>query len=314
MSNVLCVVLPLFRCQDSIDELLERLSTSSKSAQIEAHVVLVDDGSPDESLERGLSTADRLSLRATGLKLSRNFGQFGAILAGLEEVSSNPVVIMSADLQDPPEMIAQMYRQWRDGAEIVIAYRAERADSLLSSTLSRLAYHIAGHMYKSMPPGGFDFVLLSPRAASQFRSFRGQHRFFQGDILSLGYRTVFLPYKRLKRPYGRGGWSLKKRVEYFLDLVLDSSYAPIRIMSRLGFLVALLGAIYAVVIVGARFLGDTPFPGWAPIMVVQLVLNGTIMLMLGVSGEYLWRIYDDLKDRPRFLVDKRISNGKRDDA
>lgn len=314
MSNKLSVVLPLFRCRDSIEELLERLSTSCRTAQIEAHVVLVDDGSPDESLERGLSAAERFSLEATGLKLSRNFGQFGAILAGLEEVSSNPVAIMSADLQDPPEMITQMYEQWRNGAEIVIAYRSARADSVLSSWLSRLAYRVAGRAYKLMPPGGFDYVLLSPRAALQFRSFKGHHRFFQGDVLFLGYRTVFLPYKRLKRPHGHGGWSLKKRVEYFLDLLLDSSYTPIRVMSRLGFLVSLLGAAYACVIVGARFLGNTPFPGWAPIMVVQLILNGTIMVMLGVSGEYLWRIYDDIRDRPRFLVDERTSNSKGDDT
>ena len=118
------------------------------------------------------------------------------------------------------------------------------------------------------------------------------------------------PAERRERPHGKSGWTLKKKIKYFTDLLLDSSYAPIQLMSRLGLVVAAAGLIYAIVIVVAYLLNETPFPGWAPIMVTLLVLGGTIMIMLGISGEYLWRIYDEIKAKPLFVVQDVVGRGR----
>jgi len=143
---------------------------------------------------------------------------------------------------------------------------------------------------------------MSRRALDILLSFPSRHRFLQGDILWLGLPMSFIPYARRARPHGRSTWNFSRKFKYFTDLLLDSSFVPIQLMSRLGFLIAFLGILYAVVIVFARLANETPWPGWAPIMVTLLIVGGLIMVMLGVIGEYLWRIYDDIKGRPRYVV------------
>jgi dolichol-phosphate mannosyltransferase len=136
-------------------------------------------------------------------------------------------------------------------------------------------------------------------------SLKGHHRFFQGDILWMGLPTSLIPYTRERRSYGKSGWTFAKKFKYFTDLVLDSSYLPIRIMSGLGIAVASLGLIYAFIILIAWFRSQTPFSGWAPIMVTLLVIGGLLMTMLGVIGEYIWRIYDEVKNKPLYVIERK---------
>ena len=167
-----------------------------------------------------------------------------------------------------------------------------------------------------MPEGGFDFVLMSRRAVDLMLSFKGHHRFFQGDVLWSGLDTALIPYEREERQHGKSGWTFGKKFKYFTDLILDSSYWPIQFMSRAGVFVASLGILYSIVIVVAWLVNRTPFSGWAPMMITQLVVGGMIMVMLGVIGEYLWRIYDDIRERPDYVIKttfaQRSSDPQRD--
>ncbi len=303
------VVVPVFRNRETLVPTFEGIlgvrNTSFGGLGLE--VVFIDDGSDDGSWEELRRLHAKHPSHITLIKLSRNFGQVSAILAGYQAARGDAVVTLSADLQDPVGLIAEMVRLWQEGAEVVVAHREGRDDDAAATVFSKIAYGIARRANPRIPPGGFDYLLLSRRAARLIASFQGRHRFFQGDVLWLGLRTTFIAYVRQKRPVGRSGWSFAKKFKYFTDLILDSSYLPIRLMSSLGFLTATAGMIYALVIVWVWFRDRTPFPGWAPLMVTQLIIGGLIMMMLGIIGEYLWRIYDDVKLRPLYVVEHEIS-------
>lgn len=307
-SGTVSVVVPVYGNEGTLEETCRRILDAQFTGFPEngLEVIFVDDGSLDGSWEllEKIQTTHPGVVRL--LKLSRNFGQLAAILAGYEIARGEAVVTISADLQDPASLIPEMVAQWRRGQEIVIAYRESRDDDVAATLFSRIAYGFARNANPLIPKGGFDFLLLSRRAANILRSFNGRHRFFQGDVLWLGLPTSFIPYVRERRAVGVSGWTFAKKFKYFTDLILDSSYFPIRLMSGLGIAFASSGLLYALIIVVAWFRHSMPFEGWAPLMITLLMVGGLIMFMLGVIGEYIWRIYDDVKQRPQYIVEKVI--------
>ena len=300
------VVVPVYGNQATVAETLTQIMAVHRSAlpHTDLEVVFVDDGSPDGSW----GELGRLMAANAGtvvlVRLSRNFGQLSAILAGYGIARGDAVITISADLQDPVDIIPEMVRQWEAGQDVVVAHRSGREDDALSVWFSSIAYGFARWANPRMPRGGFDYVLLSRRATDLINTFRGRHRFFQGDILFLGFPTTFIPYNRRRRTQGRSGWTVRKKLTFFVDLVLDSSYLPIRAMTALGFVTASTGLLYASIVTIGWLLDSTPFPGFAAIMVAMLLIGGLIMVMLGIIGEYLWRIYDDVKARPLYVIDE----------
>jgi polyisoprenyl-phosphate glycosyltransferase len=308
MKPLLSIVIPVYNNEPSLEPLCADLLAmhGAIASECDLEIVMVNDGSADLSWDRIAALRARHPGVVTGVKLSRNFGQLSAILAGYEHAAGDAVVTISADLQDPTSLIPQMFRRWREGMDIVVAHRSDREDAWSASFSSRIAYAIARKANAQMPAGGFDYLLMSRRALLTLLSFRGRHRFFQGDVLWMGYPTAFIPYVRAKRLHGKSAWTLSRKLKYFIDLVVDSSYLPIRAMSGVGFLVAIMGIGYAGLIVYSWAMHRTPFEGWAPIMVVVLVIGGLIMMMLGILGEYLWRLYDDIRGKPLFLVQQAL--------
>jgi dolichol-phosphate mannosyltransferase len=308
MKPLLSIVVPVYNNEPSLEALCANLADMHRGIAPEAdlEIVLVNDGSSDGSWEKIVALRTAHPGVVTGVRLSRNFGQLAAILAGYETARGDAIVTISADLQDPVALIPEMFRRWREGMDVVVAHRSDRQDAWSASFASRVAYAIARRANARMPQGGFDFLLLSRRALQTMLSFRGRHRFFQGDVLWMGYPTAFIPYVRMRRPHGKSSWTLARKFKYFIDLIVDSSYLPIRAMSALGFIVAILGLAYAGLIVYARLMHLTPFEGWAPIMVVLLVVGGLIMMMLGILGEYVWRLYDDVRGKPLYLVEQAL--------
>jgi glycosyltransferase involved in cell wall biosynthesis len=316
MKKLLSVVIPVYNNEPSLEQLCANLLEmhAPLAAECDLEVIMVNDGSADRSWEKIVELQARHPGVLTGVKLSRNFGQLAATLAGYGQSRGDAVVTISADLQDPTSLIPEMYKRWREGMDIVIAHRSDREDAWSASFASRLAYAVARAANPRMPKGGFDFQLMSRRALDTIMTFTGRHRFFQGDLLWMGYPTAFIPYVRLERPHGKSTWTLSRKLKYFIDLVVDSSYLPIRAMSALGFLVAILGLAYAALIVYSWTVHATPFEGWAPIMVITLVIGGMIMMMLGILGEYLWRLYDDVRAKPLYIVEEARSPGGRADG
>jgi dolichol-phosphate mannosyltransferase len=275
---------------------------TSELSQYDYEIVFVDDGSKDNSLTEVLAL-HKQDGRVKVLSFTRNFGQMAAMLAGFKTATGDAIINISADLQDPVDLIPQMIQHWQQGSEIVICHRVERADSVSSRFFSRLAYGLLRLAIPQIPPGGFDFVLIDRKAMDTFNSIEVRNRFFQGDLLWTGYRTSFIPYTRLKRTHGKSQYNFWKKLKNFADAILDASYLPIRLISLLGILTSLSGFLYMLdIIISWFFIGISATKGWAPIMVTLLIVGGLIMLMLGIIGEYVWRIYDEVRRKPNYII------------
>lgn len=297
----LSFVIPVFRNAGSIVPTYEKLMALLLQLQLDHEFIFVNDGSDDSSMEELLSLHHK-DFRVKLISFSRNFGQVPAIVAGLKVVSGEAVVIMSADLQEPVELIGEMIAKWNLGNEIVIGHRVDREDSFLANKASVVFYRLMRYVNPKMPKGGFDFMLIGQKALQVLNQIDERNRFFQGDVLWLGFSAAFIPYFRLKRPIGKSQWTLSKKLKYFIDGLLNTSYAPIRVMSLLGICFSFFGFLYAIVIAYNRFINNTPFDGWAPIMILILIIGGLIMLMLGIIGEYVWRTYDETRKRPLYII------------
>lgn len=313
MSEKISVVIPVYRNEKNLINTCEKVMAIRRSnfSSLDFEILFVEDGSDDQSWAVLKQLRDQYPDTVSLIKLTRNFGQVNAIIAGYTYASGDAVITISADLQDPVELMPKMFHLFTHGYDVVIAHRDSRDDDLFSNIFSKVAYSIAHYANPKIPTGGFDYLLLSKRAAKILAQLTGRHRFFQGDITWLGFPVAYIPYTRQVRVVGKSGWTLSKKFKYFVDLVLDSSYFPIRMMSFLGITISIFSAIYSCVIIYSWSMHSTPFPGWAPIMIVQLFLGGLIMLMLGVIGEYVWRIYDEVKGRPSYLVEQiELANEK----
>ena len=240
------------------------------------------------------------------IKLSRNFGQLAAMIAGWESASGDAVINISADLQDPPDLISVLIEEWIMGSDLVIGIRKDRNDKLTSRFTSALTNRIIKASYPDMPDTWFDYTLMSRRVLDVVTSMEGRFRFSQGDMLYAGFKKSYVPYTRAKRPFGKSGYNFWKRVKNFTDSVLDSSYLLIQFFTKLGFFFSLASIIYASWIVIARICNWIPSTGWAPIMIVLLVTTGIMMIMLGIIAEYLWRIYDSTRNKPVYVIEEKI--------
>lgn len=306
----LSFVIPVFRNEGSITPTYDALVSLVGKLDFGYEFVFVNDGSDDGS-QSELMRLHNADSKVKVISFSRNFGQVAAIIAGFEEAKGDAVIMMSADLQEPISLIEEMVSKWRSGNEIVICHRIDREDGFIANNTSRVFYKLMKYANPKMPDGGFDFVLLDRQALDAFNQIDERNRFFQGDVLWLGFSTAFIPYQRLKRTIGKSQWTLTKKLKYFIDGLLNTSYIPIRLMSLLGICFSFIGFLYAIVIVYNRLINNTPFVGWAPLMITILIVGGLIMLMLGIIGEYVWRTYDETRKRPLYIIkDKFIKDEK----
>ncbi|MEY2629369.1 MAG: hypothetical protein RLZZ469_264 [Bacteroidota bacterium] len=302
----LSFVIPVFRNEGSITPTYEKITGLMHKLALDYEFVFVNDGSDDNSMQE-LTVLHEQDSKVKVLSFSRNFGQVPAIIAGMKEVTGAAAVSMSADLQEPIELIENMISKWQTGNEIVIGHRVDREDSFIANKASAVFYSLMKYVNPKMPKGGFDFLLIDQKAIAVFNQIDERNRFFQGDILWLGFSVAFIPYSRLKRTIGKSQWTLSKKLKYFIDGLLNTSYIPIRLMSLLGIIISFFGFLYAIVIAYNRFINNTPFEGWAPIMILILIIGGLIMLMLGIIGEYVWRTYDETRKRPLYIIKDKLA-------
>lgn len=308
----LSFVIPVFRNEGSITPTYEKITGLMHKLSLDYEFVFVNDGSDDNSMQE-LTALHENDSKVKVLSFSRNFGQVPAIIAGMKEVTGAAAVSMSADLQEPIELIENMISKWQLGNEIVIGHRVDREDSFIANKASAVFYSLMKYVNPKMPKGGFDFLLIDQKAIAVFNQIDERNRFFQGDILWLGFSVAFIPYSRLKRTIGKSQWTLSKKLKYFIDGLLNTSYIPIRLMSLLGIIISFFGFLYAIVIAYNRFINNTPFEGWAPIMILILIIGGLIMLMLGIIGEYVWRTYDETRKRPLYIIKDKLTKDETTD-
>jgi polyisoprenyl-phosphate glycosyltransferase len=306
------IIIPVYFNESSLWSIYNRI----KEAVLETNpdknfeLIFIDDGSLDSSFDVLLQIKKENPELVKIIKFTRNFGQVYAIKAGYNIAKGETIINISADLQDPPELINDMLHQYfnkENKYEVVICSRSGRDESWYRRKTSSFFYKIIKRLsFSNMPVGGFDYVLISRKVLEVISGNYEANPFWQGQILWSGFKTKFISYRRLVREFGRTRWTFSKKMKYLIDGVLSYSYFPVRIMSVLGLIISLSGFIYAAVIIFMRIAGNVPFKGWAPIMILILILSGIQMLMLGIIGEYLWRTLDQVRGRQQYIIDKII--------
>jgi len=306
--KLVSLVIPIFNNSQSLQILFEKIRHQFTNViqWNDFEIIFVDDGSTDDSWEVIESLKSLFPEKVIGIKLSRNFGQLAAMIAGWEEAHGDAVINMSADLQDPPELVSDLVEKWQEGADLVLGIRENREDGFFVKFTSACASKIIRKSNPLMPETWFDYTLMSRRVLEVVKEMKGRYRFSQGDMLHAGFKRVTVPYTRAKRPFGKSGYTFWKRLENFTNTILDSSYLLIQFFIRIGVLFSGAAIAYAIWIVIARTANWIPSTGWAPIMVVLLISSGIIMMMLGVIAEYLWRIYDSTRHKPVYVVERKI--------
>jgi glycosyltransferase involved in cell wall biosynthesis len=299
------LVVPVFHNSASLVELHRRLAAAMAASKVERwDITYVDDGSGDDSYSVLLSIQrDNPGVRV--LRLSRNFGSMAAIQAGLSHARGAAVVVISADLQDPPEMLEQLIERWRAGAKVVLAARESRQDPLASRFFSALFYRLFRAMVSSdMPHSGFDFFLLDAQVARLLVEHAEKNTNLAAAILWLGFRREVVPYHRAARAHGRSMWTFASKLKYLYDSLLSFSYVPLRVMTLFGLLGVLTSFGYGAAVAVERFADPAAPRGWASLMVANLFFSGLMLASIGTVGEYVWRAFDAARARPAFIVEE----------
>jgi dolichol-phosphate mannosyltransferase len=304
---LLSIVVPVYFNALNLPGLYEKMEqVIFRNREFDYEVIFVDDGSGDTSFQE-LVKLHRRNAKIKVIKLSRNFGSHTAILTGLHYAQGDCATAISADLQDPPQIIVEMFRKWRDGNKVVLAVRQDREESFLQKSLSNLYYRLMRKLaLKNMPLGGFDCFLIDRDVVSILAEMKEKNSTLMGQILWCGFQTATIGYVRQKRELGKSRWTLAKKVKLFMDSFIAFSYSPIRLITTLGFLVAGLGFVLALVTIVNKFTHHIAIQGWASLVVLVLVLFGMQFIMLGVIGEYLWRNFDESRKRPAFIIETTV--------
>jgi glycosyltransferase involved in cell wall biosynthesis len=308
------IVIPCHNEADVLPETLRRLADVADHLKSEAafEFIFVDDGSRDDT-PRLLHELAATDSRVRGLRLSRNFGQQIATTAGLENAAGDAVVVMDADLQDPPELIETMLARWRKGYHVAYAKRTERTgETAFKLWTSKIFYRLVQRISRvSIPSDTGDFRLMDRRVVDAFLRMPEQDRFLRGMVSWVGFRQVAVPYKREERFAGKTNYPFLKMLRFAIDGIVSFSFAPLRLAVWTGFFaigVALMGILYALLL---RFFFDPSqwVRGWASLFVAILFMGGVQLISLGIIGEYVGRIYGEVKQRPLYLIWERFGFG-----
>ncbi len=307
MNPVYSLVVPIFNEEAVLPVLLHRLDDLLRRLDAAAEVIFVDDGSSDTSPIL-LEAKARMDGRYRFLKLSRNFGQQVAMSSGMARARGQAVVIMDADLQDPPEIVLEMAAKWREGYEIVYAQRLSRdGESHFKLLTSNLFYRLIGKLSDvEIPRDVGDFRLVDRKAVDSFLAMPERDRFVRGMFSWVGFRQTVVPFHRAARVAGATKYSLGKMVRLAVSGLVSFSDAPLRAALWVGLGVCAAAMFYAAMVVIMWFAGADVARGWSSLIVVMTLLGGANMLMTGVLGVYIGRIHTEVKGRPLYFVDRAI--------
>ena len=305
MTPTYSIVVPVFNELETLPELFRRLGQLLERLDGSAEVILVDDGSEDGSVEAMVELSGRDG-RFKVLQLSRNFGHQAAITAGLDFAAGDAVIVMDADLQDPPEVALDLVEQWREGYEVVYAVRrSRRGENRFKRVTAAAFYRLLGKLAAvEIPADTGDFRLVDRKALEAYKTMREKDRYVRGMFSWIGFRQIGVPYDRDERFAGKTKYPLRKMTNFAIDGILSFSNAPLRLALGIGFAVSALSFVCGFLAVALKLAGAFTVPGWASIVVVTSFIGGIQLIVLGVVGEYVGRIYDETKKRPLYIVDR----------
>lgn len=305
-SPTLSVVIPIFNEEETLQALYERLSAALTSMGEPFEVIFVNDGSRDGS-ERMLRDFQTRDPRFKSIHFSRNFGHQTAITCGLDHAAGAAVVAMDGDLQDPPEVLPDLLQRWRDGYEVVYAIRQKRKEGLFKRSAYKGFYWLLRRVsYLDIPLDSGDFSLIDRRVVDILKTMPERNRFVRGLRTWAGFRQVGYEYAREARFAGQSKYNLSRLMKLAFDGLVSYSYVPLRLVSNVGLLVSMTALAYMAYLLLARVFGGTPIAGWTSTVVIVLFLGGVQLLSLGVIGEYVGRIFEEVKQRPHYVVRERV--------
>ncbi|MBN1436324.1 MAG: glycosyltransferase family 2 protein [Sedimentisphaerales bacterium] len=308
--QIISLVIPVYCEEQVVDETYRRLKEVLNSiADVEHELIFVDDGSTDSTLEK-LKALSQQDSKVKIISFSRNFGHQIAITAGMDHARGDAVIVIDADLQDPPEVISQMLDLWRQGYQVVHGKRARRkGESLFKLATASVFYRLLARLTDiKIPLDSGDFKLMDRKVIDVLKRLREKHRFVRGLVAWTGFKQVELPYERDKRFAGQTKYPLRKMLKFALDGITAFSIKPLKVALNLGFFSVFVGLLLTVYVVVQRLVHpDTTVPGWASLLIVMIFFGGIQLITLGVVGEYIGRIYDESRDRPLYIVGEEIN-------
>lgn len=303
MSRI-SIVVPVYYNSDTLELLYEDMKSKILDRLGDYEIVFVDDGSGDNSWEimNALRERDE-NIRC--VKLSRNYGEHAALLAGLSACTGDCAVTKQADLQEDSSLILEMYESWKRGNKVVLAVRKERKENRVKVFFANMYYALVRKMVnKNMPAGGCDCYLIDRKVIEVLERLDEKNSSLTLQVMWVGFKTDMIYFVRQDREVGESKWTLSKKVKLAADSIFSFSYLPLRLMMGLGVLFNIAALILLVTVLIEKFTVGTPIQGWASIMCILLFGFGMLMLMLGIIGEYIWRVLDAARNRPAYIVDE----------
>ena len=303
------VVAPAYNEQEVLGEFYRRVSAVLTGIGCEYEIVLVNDGSRDNTL--ALMHALRIrDPRVTVIDLSRNFGKEIALSAGLDHTKGDVVVVLDSDLQDPPELIPEMLNIWREGYDVVYGKRTIRdGETWFKKATAKYFYKLIKQVSRvEIPEDTGDFRLMSRRAVVALNQLREEHRFMKGLFAWIGFPAAAFPYRRDPRAAGVTKWNYWKLWNFALEGITSFTVAPLKVSTYVGLLVAVLALLYAVVVIWKALVYSDPVHGYPSLMTVILFLGGVQLISVGVLGEYVGRIFNEVKRRPLYLLNQLLDS------
>ena len=306
MDKKLSLVVPVFNEQEVMPESFRRTKAAMEEIGYPYEIIYIDDGSRDGTWEI-LSRIAAENPQVTALRFSRNFGHQLAVTAGMDAADGDAVIIMDADLQDPPEVIADMVKAWEQGADIAYGKRLKRHGETIMKKLTAWGYYrlLSAMSAYPIPLDTGDFRLLDKAVADKFRELREHNRFLRGMSAWMGYNAVPVEYVRHERAAGKTKYSLKKMLKLAADGIFGFSSKPLSMLTYMG--IGTLLAAVAGIVITAVWAAAAGAAGWLWGLWALIALDGIILLCMGVQGEYIQRIYDEVQDRPLYVIKDRIN-------
>ena len=301
-SVAISIVIPVYNEEETLTPLLDRLTAALEPLGEPYELIFVDDGSRDRSAEilRERHARDR---RVKYLCLSRNFGHQVAISCGIDFTSGQGVIVMDGDLQDPPEVLPDLIARWREGYDVVYAVRQQRKESILKRAAYKSCFWLLAKVsYLDIPLDSGDFSLMDRRVVELLRRMPERNRFVRGLRTWVGLKQTGFEYARSARHAGESKYTLGKLFRLAFDGLVSYSFVPLRAVSNLGLFVSLGALAYMAYLLGARLFGGQVIQGWTSTVVIVLFLGGVQLLSLGIIGEYVGRVFDEVKRRPQYVV------------
>jgi len=303
------VVVPLYNEELVIDEMHTRITSVMDNAKLDYELVMVNDGSTDKTLELAKKICEK-NKRIKLVSFSRNFGHQIAITAGMEKASGDAVVVIDADLQDPPEVIVDMVNKWKEGYQVVYGVRKKReGESFYKLMTAKIFYRLLRKLTSvDIPVDVGDFRLMDSNVTKEFLRMREQHRFIRGMVSWVGFRQCKVEYVREARYAGETKYPFRKMLNFALNGIFSFSQTPLKISSAFGFICA--GISFLMICYGffeKVFYPETTIHGWTSVFVAIMFVGGVQLMSIGILGEYIGRMYDELKARPLYIVDEEIN-------